>query len=95
MRLGHKIGIFPEGTIRRPREHDFGNFDPSFLALANKTGSYIQPITVMWITTNFRKRIAVNFGKAFIVNGSSRDESLKQFYFVQIAMLEEIKMKIL
>lgn len=94
LRLGHKVGIFPEGTTRRPKDQDFGEFDPSFLALASKTGSCIQPITVMWINTNSHKRIAVNFGKAFAVDGRSRDMIMKQFLSCQEAMLEEIKTKI-
>lgn len=93
LQLGYKIGIFPEGTTRRPKAFDFGEFDPSFLTMANISDSFIQPITLMWIGTNFHKRIIVNFGKAFKVK-DRRDEVMKKFIAVQIAMLDEINAQI-
>lgn len=95
LRLGHKIGIFPEGTIRRPKERDFGHFEATFLTLADKADAYIQPITVMWINEDSRKRVVVNFGKAFVVDGRSSEETIQYFNSVQKAMLEEIKQKCL
>ena len=91
LRAGYKIGIFPEGTTRKPIGHDFGTFDPSFLALARKTGAHVQPITVMWISTPSGKRIVVNFGEAFVVSSRRTEEDMEHFLIEQKTMLQEIK----
>lgn len=91
LRAGYKIGIFPEGTTRKTNGKDFGKFDPSFLSLAQKTDCHVQPLTVMWITTSYRKRMVINFGKTFAVNSKKKNEMMDQFLLEQIAMLEEIK----
>jgi 1-acyl-sn-glycerol-3-phosphate acyltransferase len=92
LRLGYNIGIFPEGTTRRPEGKDFGEFDSSFVTLAKKNHSYIQPITVMWVEIGQEKRMVLNFDKAFTVETGNNDEHMKHFSLVQQKMLEEIRL---
>lgn len=47
LKIGARIGIFPEGTIRKEKGKDFGEFDELFISLAKQTHSIIQPITIL------------------------------------------------
>lgn len=92
LKVGGRIGIFPEGTTTREENKDFNDFDPGFLVLAEQTRAMIQPITVLWQKKyRQRKRIIINFGPAFIMNGRKRDEALKYFEEIQNTALEENK----
>ena len=92
LKVGGRIGIFPEGTTTREEDKDFNDFDPGFLVLAEQARAVIQPITVLWQKKyKQRKRIIINFGPAFIMNGRKRDEALKYFEEIQNIALEENK----
>lgn len=87
---GYKIGIFAEGTTRRPPENNFGEFDDSFLRLAKKTNSWIQPITLLWIDSEKRgSRVIINFGIPFKVKDLKIREAMDYFMKIQIIALEE------
>lgn len=83
---GHGIGIFPEGTTRRPVGQEFGDFDSSFIALAKKTGASIQPISVIWFKGWRGKRMCINFGRT-IEAGAPKSELMKEFVAVQKELL--------
>ena len=92
LKVGGRIGIFPEGTATREGDKDFNDFDPGFLVLAEQAGAMIQPITVLWQKKyRQRKTIIINFGPAFIMNGRKRDDALKYFEEIQNTALEENK----
>ena len=92
LKVGGRVGIFPEGTTTREGDKDFNDFDPGFLVLAAQTRALIQPITVLWQKKyRKRKRIFINFGPAFNMNGKKRDEVLKCFEEIQRTSLEENK----
>lgn len=79
-----KLGIFPEGTIRREEGRDFGNFDSSFIVLAKKNDAWIQPVTILWKNSIRSKKSIpiVNFGKPFKVGNMSVAEAM-EFYLMQ------------
>lgn len=91
---GYRIGIFPEGTTRRPIAQDFGKFDDSFVALAIKTESCIQPISVIWFVEGAGKRVLVNFGEVIFVENKRKNEVLEEFIAVQEELLLESKAKL-
>lgn len=86
------IGIFPEGTIRRPAGVNFGTFDNSFLALARKTDAWVQPITTLWINElHKRAKVIINFGMPFQVKDMTAEEAYDYYLKVQKCSLEENK----
>lgn len=90
LKNGYKIGIFAEGTTRRAEGQDFGTFDDSFLRIARKNKSWIQPITLLWTqSSNIKSKVIVNFGKPFQVEGMSIKESMEYFMEIQKAGLRE------
>lgn len=90
LKNGYKIGIFAEGTTKREAGEDFGTFDNSFLRLAKRNGSWVQPITLLWMkTSGINSRVVVNFGKAFQIIDMSIDEGMKCFMEIQRKGLEE------
>ena len=92
LKNGYKIGIFAEGTTKRPAGEDFGKFDDTFLRLANRNKSWIQPITLFWIEKqNSKNKVIINLGKAFQVGKMSIDESMEHFLNIQKASLMECK----
>lgn len=92
LKVGGRVGIFPEGTTSREVDKDFNDFDPSFLTAARQTKALIQPITVLWQKKNRkRKRIIINFGPAFTVDNNKKNEALKHFEEIQRIALEENK----
>ncbi len=92
LKNGYKIGIFAEGTTRRDEGKEFGTFDDSFLHLAKRNGSWIQPITLLWMkTSGISFRVIVNFGKAFQIKDISIDEGMERFMEIQKKGLEENK----
>ena len=92
LKVGGRIGIFPEGTTTREGDKEFNAFDPGFLVLAEQARAMIQPITVLWQKKyGQRKRIIINFGPAFSMNGRKRDKALKYFEEIQRVALEENK----
>ncbi len=87
-----KVGIFPEGTTRRPLGADFGTFDDAFLHLAKKNNSWIQPITTLWIKdSNICPKVIVNFGQPFKIGDMEIDMALEKFLQIQKQNLEENK----
>lgn len=94
LQSGHRIGIFPEGTTRRPEGQDFGEFDESFIALAKKNSAYIQPITIIWFKDWVGKRACINFGQAIEAGNKEKNEMLKEFAAVQRELLQESKAKL-
>lgn len=86
------IGIFPEGTTRKENGEDFGTFDPSFIALARRNDSWIQPITVLWIKDlELDNKVIINYGKPFKVTNMTKEEAYDKYINIQIDSLNENK----
>lgn len=84
------VGIFPEGTTNKSKEHDFGVFDPAFITLAKRSNSWVLPVTVLWIKDlNIKNKLIINFGKPFKVN--NKEEAYKHYLTIQKQNLEENK----
>lgn len=67
LKIKSKLGVFAEGTTKRPPENDFGVFDNSFIMMAQHNNSIIQPITVTWINNKkIKHKVIVNFAKPFL-----------------------------
>lgn len=90
--IGERVGIFPEGTTKRPENKDFGDFDSSFLTIAHNSNAYIQPITILW-TENQRgkKLVALNFRPAFRVEEKSSEVYMEYFLKEQMEGMKELK----
>lgn len=87
---GYKIGIFAEGTTKRPKGQDFGLFDDAFLYLAKRTMAWVQPITLLWNETSDTKfKVIINFGQPFQVGEMSIEESMRYFMQIQKSALKE------
>lgn len=92
LKINQSIGIFPEGTTRRAKGHDFGTFDDSFLLLAKSTDSWIQPITTLWIKDlGLPSKVILNFGEPFKVGDKNISNALEDFLKIQFKCLEENK----
>ena len=90
LKANQKIGIFPEGTTRRPEGEKFGTFDDAFLTLAKKTDSWVQPVTTLWIEDlNLRPKVIINFGKPFKIGDMSIQDAYKLYISIQEKCLEE------
>ena len=90
LKIKSKIGIFPEGTTRRPDGSDFGDFDKAFLTLASKTDAVVQPITLLWIKElNLKYKMIINFGKAFKVENKRVEEAFNKYMKIQKECLLE------
>lgn len=90
LKNGYKVGIFAEGTTRRPVGQDFGEFDDSFLRLAKKTGAWVQPITLFWTGFSGKKcKVIVNFGKPFQLKDMEVGEAMQKFLEMQKDALRE------
>lgn len=90
LKIGEKIGIFAEGTTRRPEGHDFGTFDDAFLHLAKANDAIIRPITTLWIKDlNLKYKVIVNFGQPFKIENMSVEEAMKKFIDIQKSSLQE------
>lgn len=86
------VGIFPEGTTRRPEGQEFGTFDPSFTLLAKKQKADIMPVTTYWFRDKKnKKRVVLNFGKAISPEGKTQEEIYNEFLAVQEEQLRENK----
>lgn len=86
------IGIFGEGTTRRPEGHDFGTFSDSFIILAEKNDAWIQPITSLWLKElDLNYKMIINIGKPFKVEKGKSKEAMEYFLNIQKEMLEENK----
>ena len=92
LQVNKLVGIFPEGTTRRPEGHEFGTFDPAFVQLAIKQKANIMPITTYWFKDKKdKKRVVLNFGKAINVEGRTQEEIYNEFLAVQEEQLRENK----
>lgn len=92
LKINSKVGIFAEGTTRRPENQDFGNFDSSFLTLAKSTGAIVQPITILWIKEiNLKHKLIINFGQPFKIESKNINEAFRKFLEIQKELLEENK----
>ncbi len=90
LKVNARIGIFAEGTTRRPEGCDFGIFDESFILLAKRNKAVIQPVTVTWIKDKeIKNKIVVNFGKSFAVESMSTEEAMEKFMEIQRQGLRE------
>ena len=90
LRIRQKVGIFPEGTTRRPPGKEFGTFDDAFLLLAKKTDSWVQPITTLWIReVPVRAKVIINFGKPFKVGTLKKEEAMEHYLQIQYQGLQE------
>lgn len=84
------VGIFPEGTTNKDKTKDFGVFDPSFLTIAKKDNSWVQPINVLWIKElNIDNKLILNIGKPFKINDITIEEALKIYLDIQYSCLNE------
>lgn len=93
LKIKSKIGIFAEGTTRKPEGKEFGRFDPGFLTLAKKSDAIVQPITVLWIKDlGLNNQLIINFGQAFKVENNDIKSFLDYFLQQQKNSLEENKM---
>lgn len=92
LKNGYKIGIFAEGTTRRPAGQDFGCFDDSFLRLAKKTEAWVQPVTIFW-PEPFKKgnRVILNFGRPFQLKDMKIEEAMHHYLEIQRNALRENK----
>lgn len=92
LKNGYKIGIFAEGTTRRPAGQDFGCFDDSFLRLAQKTEAWIQPITIFWPEPSGKGcGVVLNFGRPFQLKGMGIEEAMQHYLEIQRNALMENK----
>lgn len=90
LKVNARIGIFAEGTTRRPEGCDFGAFDESFILLAKRNKAVIQPVTVTWIKDKkVKNKIVVNFGKSFVVENMSTEEAMERFMEIQKKCMKE------
>lgn len=87
LRIRQKVGIFGEGTTRRPEHSQFGIFDESIIVLAKRAGAWIQPATIYWAKTSKRKQVILNWGEAFKVD--NRDRAMQTFLQIQQQCLQE------
>ncbi len=87
LKANQAVGIFAEGTTRRPKDSDFGTFDPTFLHLAKRTKALVQPITIYWYGEG--KRVAIHVGEAFAMVDMKEGE--QRFLRMQREGLAEIK----
>lgn len=88
--VNQNIGIFGEGTTRRPEGKDFGTFDDSFLLLAQKNNAWVQPITTLWIKDlQLNYKLIINYGKPFKVEKGKIDEAMTNFMKIQQDCLDE------
>lgn len=77
-----RIGIFPEGTTRKENGDFWGTFDDTFIRLAQKHDSWIQPITIVWKGTS-KKIPIVNFGEAFKASNMTVEEAMQKYMRIQ------------
>lgn len=91
LKLNQQIGIFAEGSTRRPEGQDFGTFDDSFLVLAKKNGVIVRPITSIWLKDlKLKNKLIVNFGEPFYVEKDmSIEDAMSKFRQIQINSLKE------
>jgi len=96
LKINGKIGIFGEGTTNKePETKDFNEFDTSFIVLAKRCNSWVQPITNLWINKmGLKQKVIVNFGEAFKIENMSADEAMNRFMSIQkSALMENITIK--
>lgn len=92
LRNKYLVGIFPEGTTRKKPGEEFGTFDPSFITLAKKNDSWIQPITTLWIKEKgVKNKVVVNFGKPFKVGNMDNTTAYELYLKEQNLCLAENK----
>ncbi|MDD3341267.1 MAG: lysophospholipid acyltransferase family protein [Bacilli bacterium] len=91
LKLKQTIGIFSEGTTRRPDGEDFGTFDSSFLLLAKRNGTIVRPVTSLWAKKEkLKNKVIVNFGEPFYVEKDMPiDDAMNKFRKIQIESLKE------
>ena len=92
LRANQPVGIFPEGTIKRPEGTEFGTFDRSFLVLARKTDSWVQPVTTLWTKCSGKTpKVIINFGSPFQMKNMTIKEAYDHYMKIQASCLEENK----
>lgn len=90
LKIKSKVGIFGEGTTKKLPKSDFGHFDKSFVMLAQRNNSMVQPITVSWIKCKkVKSKVVVNFGKPFLASNMNTDEAMNLFMDIQKFNLQE------
>lgn len=83
------IGIFPEGTTNKSNTDDFGDFDSTFIKIAQKNNAYIQPITIFWSKDN---QVIVNIGSLLDVSQITVEEAYDKYITIQKKQLNENKL---
>lgn len=92
LRANQPVGIFPEGTTKRPEGAEFGTFDRSFLLLARKTDAWVQPVTTLWTKCSGKTpKVIINFGSPFQVKNMTIKEAYDHYLRIQASCLEENK----
>lgn len=92
LNINQNIGIFGEGTTRRPANSDFGTFDDSFILLAKKNNAWVQPITTLWIKDlKINSKVIVNIGKPFKIEKMTVEEAMNHFMNIQKENLKQNK----
>lgn len=88
-----RVGIFGEGTTNKePEKRDFGEFGNSFLLLAKRNNSWVQPVTTVWLKDlDVPNKLIVNFGKPFKMENMNEKEALIKFLNIQKNCMAEIK----
>lgn len=90
LRANQPVGIFPEGTTKRPEGAEFGSFDRSFLLLAHKTNAWVQPVTTLWTKCSGKTpKVIINFGPPFQVKNMTIKEAYDHYLRIQTSCLEE------
>lgn len=90
LKINENIGIFGEGTTRRPEGQDFGTFDDAFLLLAKKTNAVVRPITTLWIKDlKMKQKVIINFGEPFKIGDLSIEEAMEHFMTIQRNCLKQ------
>lgn len=86
------IGIFPEGTTNKPDGLETIEFDRSFIKLAKRNKSYIQPIAIYWSKDeSLDSKVLMNFAPAFKIDNITEVEAYMKFMDIELNLLEECK----
>ncbi len=94
LNINSAVAIFPEGTTRKEAGKDFGEFDSTFLKIAKKTDSWVQPVNTYWIKDDkVKSKVIINFGKAFKIDNLSINEAYLKYLSIQQQLLNENKIK--
>lgn len=90
LKINSRVGIFSEGTTKRPEGKTFGTFDSGFILLAKQSHALIQPVTTVWTEKGRRgSKVIVNFGEAFRADDMSIEEAMDHYMRIQERSMNE------